>query len=181
LRRSGSAGLFVALLAATALAACGDPSSPTGGGNDKLEAFRGAGKGWVYEPAEPETRKATGGIEVAPGVDKEGPIRTIHARRGVATARLVRALAAEDWINQRTLREALAAPPDARPILYAILDDRVLHCDDMRPSHLVWYEPEVIERRTLVLGVLGGGGPGDANAGLCQVLRYTRAPGESKG
>lgn len=142
--------------------------------------FADAGPGWRYEPAEAATRDATGTIEVAPGVDKEGPIRTIHTRRGETTARLVRALTAEERIREQTLREALAAPPGARPILYAILDDQVFRCRDMRPSHLIWYEPEVIEQRTLVVGVLGGGGPGDAGADLCQVLRYTRAPGRSK-
>ena len=61
-------------------------------------------------------------------------------------------------------------------MLYNVAQDQGL-CGPTPAQWIVWYEPELIEGRELVLGVVQGARPGETGSTVCRVLRYTRERG----
>jgi len=138
---------------------------------------------WIYTPASAETVSATGLLVVEPGIDDAGPSRVLVAATGIAammhlTAEIDPALK----VGARTVAEVMELRPGARAMLYTVAQDQGL-CGTAPAQWIVWYEPELIEGRELVLGVVQGARPGEPGSTVCRVLRYMRdrAPVKSEG
>jgi hypothetical protein len=161
-----------ALAAALALAACGDkkpaPTRPAPVDQGMLSAE------WVYQPATQETRDATGPLTVDPSIGSQGPRRLLHTARGDALdAVLVGEANLTVNLEARSLADAMDLRAGARATLYRV--DAGNLCLGAQATHVVWYEPELIEGRTLALALVAGGAPGDPGSTICRVLRYTRS------
>jgi hypothetical protein len=156
-------------MAMLALAACGEEKSPP------APAVSPAGvltPEWVYTPANDDTRLATGALTIVPGIGPEGPIRALQTERG---DRLDAVLAGEIDPRARAgidhVTETLARRPGARALVYSVSAGNL--CLGAQSTHVVWYEPEMIEGRALALALLAGA-PGESGSTVCRVLRYTR-------
>ncbi len=152
------------------LAACGEktppaPAEPMAPGVLSPE--------WVYTPATEETARATGPLTVEPGISADGPQRTLRTVHGDALhAGLIGAADLAASIELRSIADVLELRPGARAMLYRV--DAGNLCLGGQATHLVWYEPEIIEGRSLALAVIAGGAPGETGSTVCRVLRYTR-------
>ncbi|MDX2233243.1 MAG: hypothetical protein NW200_01980 [Hyphomonadaceae bacterium] len=154
-----------------ALCACSqDPSAPAAGPDASPQGVLSAA--WVYTPATEETENATGAVEVEPAISAEGPVRTVRTARGdVLRAVLLADAAAPTRIAVASLAETLAQRPGARALLYGVSDGNL--CLGAQATHVIWYEPEIIEGRALALAIVSGQ-PGESGSTVCRVLRYTR-------
>lgn len=129
---------------------------------------------WAYTPASAETASATGVLTVEAGIDSTGPMRTLRAARGLsAMTHLMGEADAKAKVGERSIGEVMELPPGARPMLQAVAQDTGL-CGPTPAQYVVWYEPEMIEGRELVLAVVQGAAPGETGSTVCRVLRYTR-------
>ena len=160
-----------ALVLALALTACGDrepaPKPPAPAAQGMLSDE------WVYQPATEETRGATGPLTVTPGIGPLGPYRALRTARGDALdAVLVGEANLTVNLEARSVADAMDLRPGARATLYRV--DAGNLCLGAQATHVVWYEPELIEGRTLALAFVAGGAPGDPGSTICRVLRYTR-------
>ena len=128
---------------------------------------------WIYQPATEETVIATGAVTVEPGVGPLGPRRLLRTARGdELEAQLVGEANLAARVETRNIGEALDLRPGARATLYRIASGNL--CIGAQATHVVWYEPEMIEGRTLALALVAGGAPGETGSTVCRVLRYTR-------
>ena len=155
-----------------ALVACGDkklaPKPPAPAAQGMLSAE------WIYQPATEETRNATGPLTVEPGIGPQGPRRLLRTARGDALdAVLVGEASLTANLEARSLADAMDLRPGARATLYRV--DAGNLCLGAQATHVVWYEPELIEGRTLALALVAGGAPGVPGSTICRVLRYTRS------
>lgn len=129
---------------------------------------------WSYTPASAETERATGVLTVEAGIDTAGPRRSLAAARGVtAVTHLAGALAPGAKVGERTVAEVMELKAGAEPMLHEVTRDGGL-CGAGAARYVVWYEPEMIEGRELVLAVVQGAKPGETGSTVCRVLRYTR-------
>ncbi len=128
---------------------------------------------WIYTPATEETARATGPLTVEPSIGAAGPRRVLHTVHGdVLQAGLVGEANLAANIEMRSITDVLELRPGARATLYRV--DAGNLCIGGQATHLVWYEPELIEGRSLALAVIAGGAPGETGSTVCRVLRYTR-------
>lgn len=153
------------------LAACGQkppapaPARPVPPGVLSLE--------WVYTPATAETTAATGPLTVEPSIGAAGPQRVLRTVHGdTLEAALVGEADLAANIELRSIADVLELRPGARAMLYRV--DAGNLCIGGQATHLIWYEPELIEGRSLALAVIAGGAPGESGSTVCRVLRYTR-------
>lgn len=170
--------------AALALIALGGPALAACGEQQDVPAFTAAetsggvlSKEWLYTPASAETASTTGLLVVEPGIDAKGPSRGLVAAKGIAAmTHLTGEIDPGLKVGERTVGEVMELRPGARPTLYTVAEDQGL-CGSRPAQWIVWYEPELIEGRQLVLGVVQGARPGEAGSTVCRVLRYTRERG----
>lgn len=135
---------------------------------------------WLYTPASAETANTTGLLVVEPGIDAAGPSRGLVAAKGIAAlTHLKGEIDPSAKVGERTVGEVMELRPGARPMLYTVAQDQGL-CGPTPAQWVVWYEPELIEGRELVLGVVQGARPGESGSTVCRVLRYTRERGAAK-
>lgn len=130
---------------------------------------------WIYTPADVVTREATGAVTVSPGVGAEGPERTVAGARGGALRAVLSGEA------DPAMAKTLAGRSGAQAMVYVVAGGNL--CAGAQATHVVWYEPELIEGRTLALALLTGP-PGETGSTICRVLRYTRErsrAGDSEG
>lgn len=128
---------------------------------------------WIYTPATAETDGATGPLTVEPTIGATGPQRTLHGARGdTLRAGLVGEADLDATLQMRSVADVLELRPGARAMLYRVEAGNL--CIGGQATHLVWYEPELIEGRSLALAVVAGGAPGETGSTVCRVLRYTR-------
>ena len=166
-------GAALALTAVLALTACGRREDATPPPEQRIPDGV-LSPDWSYTPASEETRKATGVLTIEAGIDAEGPMRTLAGASGVsALTHLQGEASLGDKIGDRTIGEVMDLRPGARPVLHQVSRDSGL-CGGQPASFVVWYEPEMIEGRQLVLAVVQGAKPGEAGSTVCRVLRYTR-------
>lgn len=135
---------------------------------------------WIYTPASGETESATGVLTVEAGIDSTGPSRTLRAARGVtALTHLAGETDPAALVGARSMGEVMELRPGARPMLHVVAQDSGL-CGSTPASYVVWYEPELIEGRELVLAVVQGAAPGETGSTVCRVLRYRRERGAGR-
>lgn len=174
--RVGAAFALIAL-AGLALTACGKGDSGQESAPEPATAQGVLSPEWLYTPASAETDSATGLLVVEAGVDAAGPSRGLVAARGVAAmTHLKGEVDPALKVGERTLGEVMELRAGARPTLYAVAHDEGL-CGQTSAQWIVWYEPELIEGRELVLGIVQGARPGEQGSTVCRVLRYTRERG----
>ncbi|KAF0170114.1 MAG: hypothetical protein IV086_01855 [Hyphomonadaceae bacterium] len=129
---------------------------------------------WAYTPASAETKATTGMLTVEAGIDALGPSRMLRAEKGViAFMHLSGEVDPAALVGARPVGELMALRDGARPMLQKVDRDGGL-CGATPASYVVWYEPELIEGRELVLAVVQGAAPGETGSTVCRVLRYTR-------
>lgn len=166
-------GAALALTAVLALTACGRREDATPPPEQRIPDGV-LSPDWSYTPASEETRKATGVLTIEAGIDSTGPLRTLAGASGVsALTHLQGEVSPGDRIGDRSVGEVMDLPVGARPMLHQVARDTGL-CGGQPANFVVWYEPEMIEGRRLVLAVLQGAKPGEAGSTVCRVLRYTR-------
>lgn len=154
---------------ALALAACGADKPPAPA---PAAAVGVLSADWIYTPATEETADATGSVTVEPSVSGEGPMRTLRTGRGDALQAILVGEADPAWrADLARVTQRLAGRPGARATLYAVYAGNL--CLGAQATHVVWYEPDLIEGRTLALALLSGP-PDESGSTVCRVLRYTR-------
>ncbi len=167
-------GAALALIgpAALAVSACGAPEAAS-----EPEQTIPAGvlsPEWAYTPASAETKAATGMLTIEAGIDALGPSRTLKAEKGAtALMHLSGEIDPAARVGARSVGEVMELRAGARPMLQKVDRDGGL-CGPALASYVVWYEPELIEGRELVLAVVQGAAPGETGSTVCRVLRYTR-------
>lgn len=173
-------GAALALIAAAglALSACGQRETAPA---TEAAAPQGVlSEEWLYTPASAETASTTGLLVIEPGIDAAGPSRGLVAAKGIAAmTHLTGEIDPGLKVGERTVGEIMELRPGARPTLYTVAQDQGL-CGPAPAQWIVWYEPELIEGRELVLGVVQGARPGESGSTVCRVLRYTRERGGGK-
>lgn len=157
------------------MSACGDrapaPAAPPPSSSVVLSAD------WVYTPASAETESTTGALTVEAGIDSTGPSRMLRAARGVtAFTHLAGETDPAALVGAKSVGEVMELRPGARPVLHVVAQDGGL-CGSTSAAYVVWYEPEMIEGRQLVLAVVQSAAPGETGSTVCRVLRYTRERG----
>lgn len=161
----------IGLAIVLALAACGEKKPAPAAARPIAQGMLSVE--WVYEPATEETRSATGPLTVEPGIGPLGPRRLLHTARGdVVDTVLVGEAALTANLESRSLADAMDLRPGAHATLYQVEGGNL--CLGEQATHVVWYEPELIEGRTLALAFVAGGAPGVPGSTICRVLRYTR-------
>lgn len=166
-------GAALALTAVLALTACGRREEATSPPEQRIPDGV-LSPDWSYTPASEETRKATGVLTIEAGIDSTGPMRTLAGANGVAAlTHLQGEVNTGDKIGDRSVGDVMDLPVGARPMLHDVARDSGL-CGGQPATFVVWYEPEMIEGRQLVLAVVQGAKPGEAGSTVCRVLRYTR-------
>jgi hypothetical protein len=176
-------GAALALIGAAGagLASCGDGARPPASPPDQRVPDGVLSPEWSYRPASAETASATGELTVEAGIDAQGPSRTLHGARGLkALTHLQGETSPEAKVGERTIAEVMGLRPDARPVLHQVTRDGGL-CGGQPAQYVVWYEPEMIEGRELVIAAVQGARPGETGSTVCRVLRYTRERGPGRG
>lgn len=170
-------GAALALIAAAALvlSACGDRE--TAAPPEQRVPDGVLSPEWFYTPASAETESATGVLTVEAGIDANGPSRTLHGARGLAAlTHLQGETDPAAKVGEKSVAEVMELLPGARPVLHQVTRDNGL-CGGAAANFVVWYEPEMIEGRLLILAVVQGAKPGETGSTVCRVLRYTRERG----
>jgi hypothetical protein len=158
-----------------ALSACGQekpaPATPAAAQGVLSDA-------WIYTPTDAATDAATGAVTVEPGIGPDGPIRSLRTARGaLLDAVLVGEPDPRFRADLPAIVAMLAQRPVARGKLFAVSAGNL--CEGVQATHIVWYEPEMIEGRALALALLSGP-PDQTGSTVCRVLRYTRERGEAR-
>lgn len=174
------AALALIAVAGLALSSCG--RRETASAPEAAEPAGVLSQEWLYTPASAETASATGLLVVEPGIDAAGPSRGLVAAKGIAAmTHLTGEIDPALKVGERTVGEVMELRPGARPTLYTVAQDQSPGqsesqglCGATPAQWIVWYEPELIEGRELVLGVVQGARPGESGSTVCRVLRYTR-------
>lgn len=129
---------------------------------------------WLYQPATDETARVTGGLEVVPQVGSGGPARLLRSARGQqVVAELVGPVEPSARIEMRPVADVVDARPGGAATVYRVVEGNF--CAGAQATHVIWYEPELIEGRTLSLAFVAGGAPGETGSTVCRILRYTRS------
>jgi hypothetical protein len=137
---------------------------------------------WDFVPATEATAQATGSVTIKPGVSAVGPTRTLNATNGAAVeAALLGETAPSTAIGASTAGELMGVVGPGAPTLYSVAAETPTRegrslCSGAPATHILWFEPEMIEGRFVTIAVLSGA-PGAPNAAVCQVLRYSRVSG----
>lgn len=172
------AALALIAVAGLVLSACG--RRETASAPETIEPAGVLSREWLYTPASAETASTTGLLVVEPGIDSVGPSRGLVAAKGIAAmTHLSGEIDPALKVGERTVGEIMELRPGARTTLYTVAQDQGL-CGPTPAQWIVWYEPELIEGRELVLGVVQGARPGETGSTVCRVLRYTRERGAGK-
>lgn len=175
--RIGSALALIGVLV-IALSACGEREAAPAQASAVPEGV--LSPEWIYTPTSAETRSATGALTVEAGVDSTGPSRTLRAARGAtAFTHLKGEIDPSARVGARSVGEVMELRPGARPMLHVVAQESGL-CGPTPAEFVVWYEPEMIEGRELVLAVVQGAAPGETGSTVCRVLRYTRERGAGR-
>jgi hypothetical protein len=175
---SARVGAALALIAAAGLALSSCGRRETASAPEAAEPAGVLSQEWLYTPASAETASATGLLVIEPGIDAVGPSRGLVAAKGIAAmTHLTGEIDPALKVGERSVGEVMELRPGARPMLYTVAQDQGQNpglCGGSPAQWIVWYEPELIEGRELVLGVVQGARPGESGSTVCRVLRYTR-------